>query len=187
MAHAQKPDFVFQRNGRVHINRRERKFSGLLAAEVCASVVVMLDTPCYQVVWRALATHSIRQFPLHFPSRASPLCHHVSNAVYRYSQSPTFVHNLFLKTCSNAEIYKTWAADLYVISGGSFWFPSMFAVALQSINNANSPTAAQVNCPKNNFKIYIKLTLKQLQHVSVRSNHRQGVHYLCLLKLQLLK
>jgi len=38
----------------------------------CASAVVMLDTPCSEVVWRVLATHSIRQFPLHFPSRASP-------------------------------------------------------------------------------------------------------------------
>jgi len=32
----------------------------------------MLDTPCSEVVRRALATHSIRQFPLHFPSRTSP-------------------------------------------------------------------------------------------------------------------
>ena len=73
MAHAQKPDFVFRRNGRVHLNlRRGGQFSQLLAAEVCASTVVMLDTPCSEVVWRVLATHSIRQFPLHFPSRASP-------------------------------------------------------------------------------------------------------------------
>jgi len=54
------------------INRRWRPFSRLLAAEVCASAVVMLDTPCSEVVWRVLATHSIRQFPLHFPARASP-------------------------------------------------------------------------------------------------------------------
>ena len=72
MAHAQKPDFVFRRNGRVHLNMRGRQFSRLLAAEVCASAVVMLDTPCSEVVWRVLATHSIRQFPLHFPTRASP-------------------------------------------------------------------------------------------------------------------
>ena len=49
-----------------------RQFSRLLAAEVRASAVVMLDTPCSEVVWRVLATHSICQFPLHFPSRASP-------------------------------------------------------------------------------------------------------------------
>jgi len=72
MARAQKPDFVFRRNGRIHLNRRGRQFSRLLAAEVCASAVIMLDTPCSEVVWRVLATHSIRQFPLHVPSRASP-------------------------------------------------------------------------------------------------------------------
>ena len=56
----------------VHLNRQGRQFSRLLAAEVCASAVVMLNTPCSEVVWRVLATHSIRQFPLHFTSRASP-------------------------------------------------------------------------------------------------------------------
>ena len=49
-----------------------RQFSRLVAAEVCASAVVMLNTPCSEVEWRVLATHSIRQFPFHFPSRASP-------------------------------------------------------------------------------------------------------------------
>ena len=72
MARARKPDFVFRRNVRVHLNRHGRQFSRLLAVEVCASAVLMLDTPCSEVVWRVLNTHSIRQFPLHFPSRASP-------------------------------------------------------------------------------------------------------------------
>jgi hypothetical protein len=49
-----------------------RQFSRQLAAEMCASAVVMLDTPCSEVVQMVLATHCIRQFPLHFPSRASP-------------------------------------------------------------------------------------------------------------------
>jgi len=60
---------VFRRNGRVHLNRRGRQLSRLLAT---ASAVVMLDTPCSEVVRRVLATHAIRQFPLHFPSLASP-------------------------------------------------------------------------------------------------------------------
>jgi len=72
MAHAQKPHFVFRRNRQVHLNQRGRQFSRLLAAELCASAVVMPDTPRSEVVWRVLATHCIRQFPLHFPSRASP-------------------------------------------------------------------------------------------------------------------
>jgi len=73
MSHAQKPDFVF-RAKRTSPSKSAggRQFSRLLAAEVCASAVVMLGTPCSEVVWRVLATHSIHQFPLHFPSRASP-------------------------------------------------------------------------------------------------------------------
>jgi len=78
MAHAQQPDFVFRRNGRVHLNRRGRQFSRLLAAEVCASELVMLDT----------ARSEVTGYPLH--SQVSPslplpcvtVCHQVSNALY---------------------------------------------------------------------------------------------------------
>jgi len=73
MAHAQKPDFVFQRKGRVYLNRQGPLFSRLLAAVVCVSAVVMPDTSCSEEVWRVLATHSIRQFPIHFP----PMPHRV--------------------------------------------------------------------------------------------------------------
>jgi len=45
MAHAQKTDLVFQRNGRVHLNRRGRQFSRLLAAEVCSSAVGIHRVP----------------------------------------------------------------------------------------------------------------------------------------------
>jgi hypothetical protein len=109
MAHAQKTDFVVRRNGRVHLNRRGRQFSWLLRAEVCASAVVMLDTPCSEVVWRVLAAHSFRQFPLHFPSRASPCaitfqldsttrprpCRHPSSGQHHtfLHQNPTQAHH----------------------------------------------------------------------------------------------
>ena len=41
MAQAQKPDFVFRRKGRVHLNRWGRQFSRRLAAEVCASALIV--------------------------------------------------------------------------------------------------------------------------------------------------
>ena len=93
MAHAQKPDFVLRRNGRVHFNRRGRQFSRLLAAELCASAVVMLDKSCSEVVWRVLTPHSIRQFPLHFPSHASPCAitfqlDSNTNPLYAYHTAP---------------------------------------------------------------------------------------------------
>jgi len=95
MAHAQKPDFVLRRNGRVHLNRRGRQFNRLLAAEVCASTVVMLDTPCSEVVWRVLATHSISHFPLHFHSRATPCA--ITFQLESNRSSPSLIINLDTK------------------------------------------------------------------------------------------
>jgi len=68
MAQAQKTDFVFRRKGRVHLNRRWRQFSRLLATEVCASAVVMLDTPCSEVVPTPFAS---------FPFTSPPVRHRV--------------------------------------------------------------------------------------------------------------
>jgi hypothetical protein len=75
MAHAQKPDFAFRRNGRVHLNRRGNQFSRLLAGELYTSacrVCTARANLSSAGMWRLLATHSILQFPLHFSSRASP-------------------------------------------------------------------------------------------------------------------
>ena len=103
MAHAQKPDFVFRakRTSPFKSAGGGCQFSRLLAAEVCASAVVMLETTCSEVMWRVLATHNIRQFPLHFPSRASPCAitfqpdsskHHGDTAYD--SVLPQFIHSL---------------------------------------------------------------------------------------------
>jgi len=75
MAYAQKPDFVFRRKGQVYLNRRGNQFSRLLVGELCTStcrVCTARAILCSAVMWRLLATHSIRQFPLNFSSRASP-------------------------------------------------------------------------------------------------------------------
>jgi hypothetical protein len=81
MAHAQKPDFVFRRDGRVHLNWRGRQFSRLLAAEAFASALVMLDTPCSEVVKGT-------GYPPHSPvSPSLPLpcvtvCNHIAIGLY---------------------------------------------------------------------------------------------------------
>jgi len=80
MTHARKPDLIFRQNGLDHLNRLGWGWGwggGVSSVDYwqprCApSAVVMLDTSCSEVVWRVLANHSIRQFPLHFPSRVSP-------------------------------------------------------------------------------------------------------------------
>jgi len=67
MAHAQKSYLVFQRNGRVHLYRRGCQFSRLLAAEVCASALVMLDRPCSHTVLECWIPTPFASFPFTSP------------------------------------------------------------------------------------------------------------------------
>ena len=67
MAHAQKPDLVFQRNGRVHLNRRGFQISRLLAADACASAVVMLDRPSSDTVQDCWLPTPFAYFPFTSP------------------------------------------------------------------------------------------------------------------------
>jgi len=110
MTHAQKPDFVFRRNGRVHLKRRGRggQFSRLLAAEVCAWAVVMLDTPCSEVVWRVLATHCIRQFPLHFPSLRHLVQSHFNWSLKHVLTASYFFSILHWQHKTNANLCRPW-------------------------------------------------------------------------------
>ena len=97
MAHAQKPDFVFLRKGRVHLNRRERQFSRLLAAEVWASAVLMLDTPRSEVSVKGTG------YPLHSPlSPSLPLPASLCAITIQLDSTIFFPHHLKNGTSSGA-------------------------------------------------------------------------------------
>ena len=72
MVHAQKPDLVYQRNGRVHLNRWGSQFSRLLAVQECGSARRPWIDHVPRHSARVVATPSNRLFPLRFPSHASP-------------------------------------------------------------------------------------------------------------------
>jgi len=91
MAHAQKPHFVFRLNGRVHLNRRGSQFSRLLAAGGVRISVSNAGYTTFRGRVTVLATHSIRQFPLQFPSRASPCA---TTFRTQYKSLPTYRDNL---------------------------------------------------------------------------------------------
>jgi hypothetical protein len=107
MAHAEKPDFVFCRIGRVHLNQRGRQFSQLLAAEVCTSALVMLDTPCFEVAWEYWLPTPFASFPFSSP----PVPHRVPSGfkctlpevVLTQFVSPADEHNV-LETCIELKI-----------------------------------------------------------------------------------
>ena len=61
----------------------------------------MLDTPCSEVVWRVLATHSTRMYPLHFPYHASP-------CAIRFQQSSSKeLYFVRFKICLRFQIFTT--------------------------------------------------------------------------------
>jgi len=68
-----------------------RQFSRLLAAKLCASAVVMLETPRSEVVWEYWLSTPFVSFPFTSPPCVT-VCHQVSNALYlnvikvKYSQ-----------------------------------------------------------------------------------------------------
>ena len=131
MAHAQKPDFVFRLNRWVHLNRRGSQFSRLLAAEVCASALVMLDTPPSKVTWEYWLPTPCASFRFTSP----PMRHHVPSHSERsivplYHPRREFFSvpmrlNLSVETCMICGIfYKLhwkvvfWSLLLCIVSAG---------------------------------------------------------------------
>ena len=82
MAHRQKPNFVFRRNGRVHLSRRRRQFSRLLVAEVCG---ISGSNAGYTVFRGSVKSTG---YPLHssvstsLPLPCVTVCHHISTGLY---------------------------------------------------------------------------------------------------------
>jgi len=84
MARAQKPDFVFRRNGRVHLNRRGRQFSPTTGSR---GVRISGNNAGYTIFRGSVKSTG---YPLHLPvSPSLPLpcvtvCHHISTGVYSF-------------------------------------------------------------------------------------------------------
>jgi hypothetical protein len=175
MSHAQKPDFVFRRNGRVHLNRRGRQFSRPLAAEVCASAVVMLDTPCSEVAWRVLATHSIRQFPPSLPLPCVTVCHHVSTGLLqrrrvwgrRSSVASLYVQEigLFIGGSAVNKLYKTCTTYLSVFRN-CVMLPNMGCV---------EPRKDTIRLPSTTLGKCLADFFSNSSHVKL--NRKSGSHY----------
>jgi len=106
MAHAQKPDLVFQRNGRVHLYRRGCQFSRLLAVEVYASAVVMLDRPCSDTVHDCWLPPAFALFPFTSPPVRFRVPSHSVSALPKFT--------------SNFNWYLLYSVKLYLYLNQSF-------------------------------------------------------------------
>ena len=82
MVHAQKPDFVFRRNGRVHLNRHGRQFSRLLAAEVCAISGSNAGYTMFRGSVKSTGCPLLSPVYPSFPLPCVIVCHHISTGLY---------------------------------------------------------------------------------------------------------
>ena len=123
MAHAQKPDFVFRRKGRFHLNRRGRQFSRLLAGELCTSACrfcTVRASLCSAVMWHLLV-NSILLFPLHFSARASPcaVTFQVDSTTFTYRRVFTNFSYGRSETANNGQFRNTcWLTEHVLCYGG---------------------------------------------------------------------
>jgi hypothetical protein len=82
MVHAQKPDFVFRRNGRAHLNRRGRQFQSTTGSR---GMHISGSNAGYTMFRGSVKSTG---YPLHSPvSPSLPLpcvtvCHHISTGLY---------------------------------------------------------------------------------------------------------
>jgi len=120
MAHAQKPNFIFRRNGRVHLNRRGRQFSRLLAAEVGALAFIVGSNNAGYTMFRGSVKGT--GYPLHSPVSpfTSPPVSHRVPSHFNWSltlywtkrghsleeHSVSFVHSWHLCQVCLPEIYR---------------------------------------------------------------------------------
>jgi len=75
MAHAQKPDFVFRQNGRVHLNRPEGGGGSVQSTAGSRGVRISGINAGYTMFRGSVKGTGYplnSSVPLHFPSRASP-------------------------------------------------------------------------------------------------------------------
>jgi len=141
LAHAQKPDFVFRRNGRVHLNQWGGgcQSNRLLAAEVCASAVVMvvtLNKPFSDEVYRVLATHSIRQLPPSLPLSCVTVCHHISTGLYQ----------VFYQAKSGHDVKLNDYVHLLIMLGMSDALPLCFSICLHNLHRIGHPANCNLRC-----------------------------------------
>ena len=96
MAHAQKPDFFFLRNGRVHLNRQGTSVHSTTGRRV---VRISSSSAGYIMFWGSVKSTG---YPLHSPVSPSlslpwvTVCHHISVGVYYMKQSSVWHPSRFI-------------------------------------------------------------------------------------------
>ena len=82
MAHAQKPDLVSQRNGRVHLNRRRESVQSTAGSRGVRISGQTMDRPCSEAQCKSSGYTLQSPISPSLPLPRVTVCHHVSNGLY---------------------------------------------------------------------------------------------------------
>ena len=145
MAYAQKPDFVFQRNGRVHLNRRGESVQSTTGSRGVRISGSNGSNAGYTVFCGAVQDYwpptPLACFPLHFPYRASP-------CAIRFQPSSTHVlHALTNSECSQPTKPTEFYVLLTVYPGTQLWLNDQLHAQLRHIKPTHRTVIKQNTIP----------------------------------------
>jgi hypothetical protein len=93
MAHAQKPDFVFQRNGRVHLNRQEASVQSTTGSQGLRISSSNAGYTTFRSSVKSTVYHLHSPVSPSLPIPCATVCHHISTGVY--NRFATFRRNIW--------------------------------------------------------------------------------------------
>ena len=117
MAHTQKPDFVFRRNGRVHLNGRGRQS---VQSTTGGRGVRVRGSNVGYIMFRGSAKST--GYTLHspvspsLPLRCFTVCHHISTGIYlQFSCNSKTLQEIFPLVANVQRVYLIWHDDCHII------------------------------------------------------------------------
>jgi len=162
MAHAQKPDFVFRRNGRVHLNRRGASVqttTGSRGLRISGSNVgyTMFRGSVKSTVYPLISSVSPS-----FPHPCVTVCHHISTGVYQLLYIYSIPPDDGLQICPK-HVAVDWRNKLRVYTASS-WFllhRYWYALCLLRYRRLGICYKSQF-CVNNSFELHDDINLLQI-------------------------
>jgi hypothetical protein len=166
MTYAQKSDFVFRRNGRLHLNRRGASVSSTTGSR---GVRISGSNAGYTMFRGSVKSTG---YPLHSPVSPSlplpcvTLCHHISTGLYFYNADWTYPSTLQSVRPYPEGRWKPGSSKDGNKRYGS-WLGLVIPPASDSVPNTLRPEAGVENCCENKFVWLLRIPFVRREQTPV--------------------
>jgi len=146
MTHAQKPDFVFRRNGRFPLNRRGRQFSSTIGSR---GVRISGSNAGYNMFWGRVQDYWLPTPFASFPFTSLPVRHrvpsHFNRSLPRQWRNGVFAGSLFL--FKEANVWELDGARFWLWNGcGNTYHATLWSVRCAQFCGRNSTAEPRLPC-----------------------------------------